>query len=67
MACRSCSSKNQKEFGFELNIHFPGREGLDIAPVLVFPQGIVCLDCGFSEFVVPQTELRRLAGHSASK
>lgn len=35
--------------------------GLDIPSVFVFPQLVVCLDCGFAECSVPKNELRRLA------
>lgn len=60
MSCRSCASENQKEFGSELNIHFPGRKGLDQATVLVFPRLIICIDCGFTEFTILDAELHRL-------
>jgi hypothetical protein len=43
-----------------MNIHFPGREGLDKPTVLVFPKVLICLDCGFAEFVVPKNELQAL-------
>jgi hypothetical protein len=44
-----------------MNIHFPGLEGLDNPPVWIFPEIIVCLQCGFAEFSVPENELRKLA------
>lgn len=61
MACKRCASDNQKDFGAEINIHFPRREGLDKGSVLVFPQIVICFNCGFAEFSVSETELRRLA------
>ena len=61
MACKRCSSDKQSEFGVEMNFHFPGYEGLDKSPVLVFPMVMVCLDCGFAEFIVPEGELQVLA------
>jgi hypothetical protein len=33
MACKSCGSDNQHKFGAEINIHFPGREGVDTPTV----------------------------------
>ena len=61
MACRRCSSDKQSKFSVEMNFHFPGYEGLDKPPVLVFPTVMVCFDCGFAEFTVPEAELRSLA------
>ena len=60
MACRSCRSENQTELGAEINIHFPGRRGLDKPTVMVYPKVVVCLDCGFTQFMLPETELRTL-------
>jgi hypothetical protein len=50
-----------------MNIHFPGREGLGKPAVWVFPKVLVCLDCGFTEFSIPKTELALLAGGYAEK
>lgn len=60
MACKQCSSDHQSTFATEMNIHFPGREGLDKPTVWVFPTVVVCLSCGFAEFVVPTNELHAL-------
>jgi len=61
MVCRSCQAENVTEFGAEINIHFSGPEGLYEPPVLVFPKLVVCLGCGFTNFTLPETELRQLA------
>jgi len=61
MSCRSCQSPKQRDLNGEIAIHFPGRKGLDKPLVLVFPKLLVCLDCGFTEFAMPKTELRQLA------
>lgn len=41
-------------------MHFPGLKNLGKLPVFVFPQLLVCLDCGFTELNLPQTEVRLL-------
>lgn len=58
--CKSCQSDKESTFNGEIALHFPGLEGLHRPTVLVFPTVIVCLDCGFSEFIVPQPELKGL-------
>jgi len=49
------------EFPAEINIHFPGMENLAKPPVFVFPTLLICLDCGFTEFSISETELPLLA------
>jgi hypothetical protein len=41
-------------------IRSPGLKNIDKPTVWVFPELIVCLDCGMAEFVVPEAELRLL-------
>ena len=60
MACRSCRSKRQTEFGADINIHLSASKGMDEPAVLVFPRFVVCLDCGLAEFTLDETELRLL-------
>jgi hypothetical protein len=60
MSCRSCSSNNQTEFGSEIIIHFSGLNNLDKPTVMVFPKIEVCLDCGVTEFTIPEADLDRL-------
>ncbi len=57
MSCRSCGSSKQSQFGSEINIHF---SSLDKPTVMVFPMLVVCLDCGFTEFSIPEAEARLL-------
>lgn len=67
MACKSCGSDKQNEFTAEIAIHFPGLEGLKRPIVWVFPELLVCLNCGNAELVVPEGELRVLGkGDAAS-
>ncbi len=65
MSCKSCQSENQHALNGEIAIHFPGLKGLDKPIVWVFPKLLVCMNCGFTEFTVPETDLRRL-GESAA-
>jgi hypothetical protein len=56
MSCKSCHSLNQRYFGAEMCIHFMGLKNLDKPTVWVFPQLLVCMDCGFTEFNLPEAE-----------
>ena len=67
MRCKSCGSVDQKKFIGEMGIRSPGLKGLDKPIVWVFPELIVCLDCGIAEFAVPETELRVLARGDAAR
>jgi len=60
MSCKTCQSEKQRTFNGEVAIHFPGLKGLDKPIVWVFPKLLVCLNCGFTELAIPETELRRL-------
>jgi len=61
MVCQSCFSSYRSEFSAEINIHFPGSEGLSKPSVLVFPALRVCLKCGSAEFAISGAPLRALA------
>jgi hypothetical protein len=61
--CKSCGSVNQQKFGAEICFHFPD---INKPVVWVFPDVVVCLDCGTAEFVVPEAELRQLAKGDAA-
>jgi hypothetical protein len=60
-SCKWCASGNRAEFTSEMNLHFPGRKNLDKPGIFVFPKVLVCLDCGSSQFAVPESELALLA------
>ena len=47
-------------------IHFPGLKNTDKSAVFVFPEIVVCLDCGAAKFTVPEAELRLLAKGAAA-
>ena len=61
MSCRRCASDNQGEFGAEMTVVHRELRDVAKAPVLVYAQILVCSDCGFAEFSVPEEELRLLA------
>jgi len=60
MCCALCQSGNQAEVTAEMMIHFRGLKNIDKPSVLVFPKLVICLDCGFSRFTTPETELQAL-------
>jgi hypothetical protein len=66
MPCKSCESVNQRKFSAEVSIHFPGLQNIDEPVSWVFPEVVVCLDCGTAEFHVPEAELRQLAKGGAA-
>ena len=49
-----------------MGIRFPGLKNIDKPVVWVFPEVIICLDCGNAEFAVPEAELRELAKGDAA-
>jgi len=57
MTCKRCGSDSQSVFNGETAIHFPGLKGLEKSIVWVFPKLAVCLECGFTEFTIPEREL----------
>ena len=59
--CKFCGSVNQSKFKGEMGIHFSGLKNIDKPVVWVFPELVVCLDCGSAEFAVPEAKLRVLA------
>lgn len=47
-------------------IHSPGLKNIDKPIAWVFPEVVICLNCGTAEFVVPEAELRQLAKGDAA-
>jgi len=61
MRCRSCgASPDVQTFNGEIALHFPGLDGLTKPIVWVFPKVLVCLNCGFAEFAVPDEQVKTL-------
>jgi hypothetical protein len=67
MSCPVCASDNQVEFLAEIIVHLGGLKNLDKSGVLLFPKLLVCSDCGFSRFTVPETDLGLLADSAPTK
>ena len=60
MSCAMCCSAKVAEFIAEMMIHFSGVKHLTNPGLLLFPEVSICLDCGFSWFTLPETELASL-------
>lgn len=65
MSCQLCASENLSKFTAEIAIHFPGLKNIDKPIVLVFPEVLVCLNCGIAQFAMPEESLRLLAKREA--
>jgi hypothetical protein len=62
MSCKSCHLDIQRLFSSETAVYFPGApEALNRGQILIFPQLLVCLNCGFTEFMFPEAVLHQLA------
>jgi hypothetical protein len=61
MQCTSCGSMSVDKFPAEICIHFAGPKNMDRPHVFVFPQLVICLDCGAAQFVVSPPDLRLLS------
>ena len=61
MPCRTCGSNKRAEFPAEIAVHIPGPNHLNKPHLLVFPEILVCLNCGNAEFTVPESQLGTLA------
>jgi hypothetical protein len=49
-----------------MGLHFRGLKNIDKPIVWIFPELVVCLDCGNAEFAVPKAELHLLAKDEAA-
>ncbi len=60
MSCKVCSSHNLEKFSAELSVAFPGVQRLHLSPVYICQKTLVCLDCGYTELVIPAADLANL-------
>jgi hypothetical protein len=63
--CRACGSANVHELVAEACLHFPGLKGLKTEPIFIFPETVVCLDCGFVESSLSGGELEQIRNGAA--
>ena len=54
MSCPACASGNQVGFSAGMMLHSPGLKNLAKPGVWLFPELLVCLDCGVSLFTIPE-------------
>jgi hypothetical protein len=66
MSCPSYTTGNQTEFATEINLHLSGLKNVTKPAVLLFPSLLVCLDCGFSRFTIPEAKLALLTKAAAT-
>jgi len=67
MACKVCASPNIQKLKGELSASFPDARRANLPPIYVCKEVVVCLDCGFTELVIPASELDRFKkGNAAS-
>jgi hypothetical protein len=63
MPCRLCQSENEQLFPAEVAVHAPPQvNSRNLSQSLIFPQVLVCLECGFAEFLIPEQTLHELSG-----
>jgi len=60
MACKVCNSENLQRLDGELTASLPSLKAVKVPPIYVCQNVVVCLDCGFSELVIPTTDLQAL-------
>jgi hypothetical protein len=64
--CKICGSAHVQKLRGEIAMRVPGLKNIDKPIVWVFPDIVVCMDCGIAEFAIPEDELRILAKREAA-
>jgi hypothetical protein len=60
MPCIACGSNCEKEFATEMILHLSGIKNLDEPGVWAFPKLFVCMNCGYSHFIIEEPSWRPL-------
>ena len=66
LPCKVCGSENVHKLRGEIAMRSPGLKNIDKPVVWLFPDIVVCMDCGIAEFVVPEGERQLLAKREAA-
>ena len=63
MSCKNCSSVCQEDLQvkLKLTLALSDKEGLNLSPVCIHEETtLVCLDCGYTDLLVPKIDLENL-------
>lgn len=60
MPCRQCGSESLNRWRSEVGVHKLGFARLTEPLVLLFPELMICMVCGFAEFLLRPSELAQL-------
>jgi hypothetical protein len=66
MNCRACKSENVRRFAGELTASSLKIQNVTNDPVYVCEDVLICVDCGFTELVIPPQELGKLKRNAAT-
>lgn len=66
MNCRACKSENVRRFAGELTASSLKIENVKSEPIYVCQDVLICVDCGFTELVIPPQELKKLKRNAAA-
>lgn len=66
MVCKVCNSENLQKLEGELTASLPSLQGLEVPPIYVCQNVLVCMECGFTELVIPTAELLSLKNAKAA-
>jgi hypothetical protein len=69
VTCKSCASRKLGYFPAELTLCFDSLQATlnNADPVTIIPRVLVCLDCGFSELVIPPAKVLVLKHGEAAR
>jgi len=65
LSCKSCGSSSLLTLLAETCLSFPGLNGRNADPILVFPTVVVCAKCGVLESHLSDSELKQVNENAA--